>query len=151
MNWLSIRKTAKLHEKRRQKAAHFARVLHKAVRDCKAKDELDAIQREALFEDQLADDETQSHVTFSLIRRANQLSVRTPSRDDETLWRESPLNANVRYLNANGISVLTESIRVEQQKRRDERSAHLEATGKIVVLLTGLAGTVIGIIAMLKK
>jgi len=151
MNWLSTRKTAKLHERRRKKSAHYARVLRKAVKDSKSKEELDAIQREALFEDQLADDETQGHITFSLLRRANQLSVRTPSRDDEALWRGSPVNENIRYLNTEGIAALTESIRLEEQKRRDERSAHLESTGKIVVLLTGFAGTVIGLIAIMKK
>jgi hypothetical protein len=36
-------------------------------------------------------------------------------------------------------------------KRRDERGAHLESTGKIVVLLTGFAGAVIGIISVLKR
>ncbi len=151
MNWLFNRKVERLQDKRRQKAAHYARALRKATKECRSKDVLDEIQHEAFFEDQLADDEIQCHVTFSLIRRANQLSVQTPARDDEKFWRESHLKGNIRYLNSDGITSLTESIRLEEQKRRDERSAHLEATGKIVVLLTGFVGTVIGLVSILKK
>lgn len=151
MKWLSNRRTEKLQDKRRQKAAHYARLLRKGVKDGKTKEELDALQQEAFFEDDLVDDEIQCHITYSLIRRANQISVRTPSRDDEKFWRQSHSRKNIIYLNSDGITLLTDSIRIEEQKRRDERGAHLEATGKIVVLLTGFAGTVIGLISILKK
>lgn len=151
MNWLFNRKLEKLQEKRRATAANYARIFRKALKAGKSKGELEEIESEGSFEDQLADEEIQAHLTYSLMRRARRLSVSTPARDDEKYWRSSQLRENIRYLNADGILLVTETVRLEEQKRRDERIAHLDVTGRVVVLVTGLVGALIGLVSIFKK
>ena len=90
-------------------------------------------------------------VTSELVALANRLLLPIPNQNDGKYWSESSPEVPYRCLTQAGVGLVRDSIREEMKKRRDARIQWLEATGKIVGMLTGFAGTLIGLVALLKK
>ena len=137
MNWSFELMLWRLQKKRFRTAALYSKLYRKAKMEKKPQDELESIRGEALMEDQLSKYEIESHVTWALISRAEQLFLPIPASDEEGLWKEAYV-PDKHVLTPLGVSKLRDAIREEEKKRSDARIAILDIAAKVVVMLTGL-------------
>ena len=102
------------------------------------------------MEDQISEYEIESLVTWHLINRAEALFLPIPARGDKQHWKEA-FAPGEHHLTPLGISKVRDAFREEEKKRRDARIAFLDIAAKVVVMLTGLDGAMIGLVSVLKK
>ena len=151
MSWRfehELRKLQKAQDKRR---ATCSKLLFEARQQKKSEDEVARISAEASLDDSILGDEIDSLVTEELTNKAERYFIPVPPRDDQRYWKKSYIPDDGTYLIAEGIAKLRDSIRDEEKKRRESRLAVLDATAKIVVMLTGLIGACIGLASILRK
>jgi hypothetical protein len=122
-----------------------------ARRQKKSEDEVDRISDEASTDDGILGDEIDSLVTEELTNKAERYFLPVPPRDDKRCWKDSYIPESSTYLTTEGVTLLRDAIREEEKKRRESRLATLDATAKIVLMLTGLIGACIGLASILRK
>jgi len=150
MNWLFDLKLRRLQKKRHRIAARYSKLYRMAKKKNKGHDECEQISGEASMDDQIAEYEIESLVTWELVRRAELLFIPVPASTDNEYWKDA-YAPNQRHLTALGVSKVRDAIREEERKRREARLSFLDIAAKLVVMLTGLVGATIGLVSILKK
>jgi hypothetical protein len=85
--------------------------------------------------------------------RANRLYLPTPEFSDETKWlnRDPEMMENWYILRPEALTELRTAIRKEERERREVWESRIKIAGVLITGLTGLIGTAIGLVAVLKK
>jgi hypothetical protein len=151
MSWGFERELRKLQAAQDRSRAIYRKLILDARREKKNEEEIQSILSEAFTEDGILGDEIDSLVTAALTNKAERYFLPVPPRDDKRYWKESYIPESGTYLTAEGVTLLRDAIRDEEKKRRESRLALLDATAKIVVMLTGLVGACIGLASILRK
>ncbi len=125
----------------------YARDVAKA-REEKDRDKIHELENMNMVDLQVLREEQDAALTQDLLRQARKLRVPVPPRmrdNDETgYWARSMMTMEV-YLTPKGIKKIREEIRAEERWRHERRSHWVPW----ITALTGLAGTIIGILAIL--
>lgn len=91
-------------------------------------------------------------ISDDLMYQAQRLYLPTPSLNDQQKWdSDHALYSPTRYLTAEAMTELRATIRKERAERRAVLEWWLKVLGGAVGILTGLIGTVIGLVAIWKK
>ena len=119
--------------------------MNAAIEDAKKKrdrDEYDSLVSEYLFESDNFDDAIRRQETKFLVRRARRLLVPIPSTEDGHSWEKSEQSGRLQ-LTLEAMTKLRGAIREEQRQR-------LEPVKLWATLLTGLIGSMIGLVSVLR-
>lgn len=106
--------------------------------------DLRALESEAWFEEGMVDEEIALLITDFLVSKADKHFIATPSRKEEGMWEQCDKISERFVLTKAGISAVRSSIRTEAKERRD-------LILPVIAALTGVIGTITGLIAVLKK
>ncbi len=98
-----------------------------------------------------AEAEEMSAISDELMFQARSLYLPTPSLDNQEALDTFHANPPTRFLTAKGMTELRTAIRKEHAERRAVVESWLKVFGGTVGILTGLIGTLIGLIAIWKK
>jgi hypothetical protein len=91
-------------------------------------------------------------LTRDSFRRASNLLLPTPSHSDKTRWDENAVNYGYSaILTTEAMNELRSAIRQEEKVRRETFESYVKIIGGILTILTGLAGALIGLIAVWKQ
>ena len=139
--WWKLRR---LQRRKEKILASYKRDKDRAARDKKPRDEIENIDRDAMFESDLMDDEIESLASRYLIQSAQSLLLPIPeySRDGDA-WVESKITGRFR-LTRTAMSTLRSKIRIERKERRESSMLWIAA-------LTGVLGVLTGLIAVWKS
>lgn len=92
-------------------------------------------------------------ISNSLLEQADELDLPRPPYADKSKWEEadeySP-DAGKLVLAPEAMTELLAKIRKEQRERRETAEFWLKALGSVIAILTGLVGTLIGLVSLLK-
>ena len=122
-----------------------------AARTAKDKEKVASLESDHQFELQLDREEEDERLTRFFLRQARRLHVPTPSFEGEDgkeseYWYEGPLTYR-RLLTTVGIAKLRDEIRKERKARHESRAIWVPWLSAI----TGLAGAITGLVAILKQ
>jgi len=106
--------------------------------------DLRALESEAWFEESMVNEEIALLITDFLVSKADKHFIATPSRKEEGMWEQCDKISERFVLTKAGISAVRSSIRTEAKERRD-------LILPVIAALTGVIGTLTGLIAVLKK
>lgn len=120
-----------------------------AARKAKDTAKVQSLESDRRFEIDMHDEEEDAYVTKQLLKKARSLRVPVPHRYNEDKsesehWYEGHYTGGW-YLTNRGISSLREEIRREQKARHEIRAQWIVW----VTALTGLVGTITGLVALL--
>jgi hypothetical protein len=97
----------------------------------------------------ILDDTIKVHITESLISESRRLFLSLPfASDDEEMWGEVS-SIGERYLTSEGINKLKSMIREEKLNISQERNARIQGWIQLIMVLSGLIGTLTGFFAIL--
>jgi hypothetical protein len=145
LGWLSYRyKLRRLQKQKTRLYRLYSKDIDKARRKKMSHDEIDDIIRNEKEECDVVDDEISQIQTDYLPSQADKLLLPAPKFDAKSgMWKQSKITDRY-HLSPTAATDLRAAIRKEQK----ERSEHLRAW---VTSLTGLAGALIGLVALLLK
>ena len=134
---------AKLYrEKERMiKAYHLA--LHEAQAKRENRERIAEITRDYGFEDEMIEDEINLANSDYWLSKAHRLFLPIPAKEDLTMWNETTISDR-RALKRKGITEIRSQVRGERKEQMALWLPRLAA-------LTGLVGTLTGLLAVLKK
>ena len=92
----------------------------------------------------MLDDEIALTITKFWVSKAEGLFLPIPERDDNALWAETTQIPDRRVLTPKGVTMVRSQVRAE-------RKAQMETWLPLLAAVTGLIGTLIGFVAILKK
>ena len=98
------------------------------------------------FETRMIDDERSETKTYRLLDQAQHYDLPTPAWDDEEAWDKSS-NMGVKFLKPKAFADLRSAVRKEQNELWQYWELRLKVVSAILVGLTGVMGTLIGLIA----
>lgn len=105
-------------------------------------------------EEYYATEDTERHMDYlegtKLLHEARSLDVETPPASDEEMWTHDP-DGEFVWLSAKGRALVRRLIYEEQGRRLEIRAKRFNVWAPIITALTGLAGVILGIIALLHK
>ncbi len=138
------------HQRQLQKRQKQREATRKAYRENirrareagETRDELESIKYEAMFEDQLHEDEIEALQSRYLINKAQKYVLQTPDFDLQSevtgLWR----------LSLSAQEALASKIEGYEKRRRESIHAWMTALAGIIGASTGLIGVVVGLVAV---
>lgn len=134
----------KLQRDRTKMRSVYKQEKEQARRDKKSSDEIAEIEQRAWFEQELVDDEIESLESRYLIESAERLILPIPmfSKDSDA-WRQSS-QLGLNLLTRKGMATLRSTIRAERKERREAKMIWVAA-------ITGILGTLTGLIAVWKS
>lgn len=138
---MALRKLSKQKRKIRRaytKDLASARAAGKNIND------LRSLESDAWFEESMVDEEIALLITDFLVSKADKHFISTPSRKEEGMWEQCEKISERYVLTKAGISAVRSTIRAEAKERRD-------LFLPVIAALTGIIGTITGMIAVLKK
>lgn len=139
--WWKLRR---LQRKKEKILASYKRDKEKAERDKKAREQIENIDHDAMFESDLMDDEINSLASRHLIQSAQRLLLPIPEYSpDSDAWKQSRLTGRIR-LTRSAMATLRSGIRVERKERRESAMLWIAA-------LTGALGALTGLLAVWKS
>jgi hypothetical protein len=100
------------------------------------------------------DAEIKHNDSRDLMDQAEALYLPTPGPGDKDKWiSKDDLNSfeNFSVLTPEAMTSLRSAIRVERREKRESVESRAKIVGAVITILTGLVGTVIGLVAVLKK
>ena len=134
----------RLFKQKDKGSAAFAKDISRARAEGKKTDNIRGLEHEAWFEEDMVNEEISILVTNYLVSKATKHFIAIPPHAEEGMWAQCN-KISERYVLTNaGISALRSSLRAEAKERRDFIIPAIAA-------LTGIIGTMTGLIAVLKK
>lgn len=134
----------RLSKRKRKIRDSFGKDLISARAADKSMNDLRSLESEAWFEEGMVDEEIALLITDFLIAKADKHFIATPSRKEEEMWEQCNKISERFVLTNVGISAIRSSIRAEAKERR-------YFILPVIAALTGVIGTITGLIAVLKK
>jgi len=134
----------RLSKQKRKIRKTYAKSLASARAAGNNMNDLRALESEAWFEESMIAEEIALLITDFLVSKADKHFISTPSRKEEGMWEQCDKISERFVLTKAGISAVRTSIRAEAKERRD-------LILPVIAALTGVIGTVTGLIAVLKK
>lgn len=107
-------------------------------------DDIDALESEARFEDDMANEEISIHITNRLVAIAGRRFIPIPPYDDDKMWNKCEIIGSQHILTNMGISHLRSLL-------RNDAKENAELLVMIVSALTGIIGTCTGLLAVIFK
>ncbi len=108
------------------------------------REQIDSLSADYRFETDMLDDEIALTITKFWVSKAEGLFLPIPERDDNALWAETTQIPDRRVLTPKGVTMVRSQVRAE-------RKAQMETWLPLLAAVTGLIGTLIGFVAILKK
>lgn len=122
----------------------YAKEISTAHKEGKKPDDIRALEASAWFEEQMLNEEISLLVTAHWISKATKHFITIPSRATEGMWEQCDKISERFVLTNAGISALRSALRAEIKERRDLVLPYILA-------LTGIIGTLTGLVAILRK
>jgi len=138
---------AKLAKLLRQKEAlrnSFKEDIRKASKEGKPRGDIEYLEHQSYFEEDMIDEEISILATENLIHNARRRFVPIPSRETEGMWEQCHTISNRFVLTSQGVSELRSSL-------RKERKEQLEFVVQILATITGVVGAATGLVAVIMK
>ncbi len=122
----------------------FARSIRKAQKEKKSKNDIEALEGQAQFEEIMVDEEIAILASDYLISKAQRSFIQIPLMDLEGMWKKCEIISNRRVLTTAGIATVRSALRCETK----ERAAMWLP---ILAALTGIIGSATGLISIAMK
>jgi hypothetical protein len=147
-NWFVLKKL----EQRRAAANRDYEWLIEDAKKKQAYDEALSLQASESDADEKYLNLIDAEVTKQLTHIAHRLHLPVPPKNDLKYWKSNEeTELCVPILNRDGICYLRDAIRDEKKERRAIWFTWLDAIGKILTIIIGLVGVLIGLISVLSK
>jgi hypothetical protein len=130
-----------IEREKRKASVQFDKDYAEAKKRGDTEDEITSLESGAMEEYYESEDEVRKLYTQYLVREAHRLMLPGPDRDDASIW-EHGLIIGGRHLNAKGIDALRATIRAEKKARHERLLMWVPG-------ITGILGTLIGLLAIL--
>lgn len=135
---------SKLFKQRDKLHASFSEDIRKAHDGKKPEADIELIKADAMFEEQMVDEEISIIVTNNLIRQANRHFVPIPPHSEQNMWSQCNVISNRYVLTNDGITRLRSTLRSEQKERN-------EMWLTILAALTGIVGALTGLVSVMNR
>lgn len=137
-------KLAVLYRQSARLSAAYADDIRKAKNDGKTRQDIHSIESDSRFEADMLDEEIAILATDNLIEEARRRFIPIPPIDSNGMWEQCNKMSNRHVLTNQGISHIRSLLRTE-------RKEHTELAMMVATVVTGIIGTITGLVAVIIK
>lgn len=137
-------KLAMLYRQRARLSAAYADDIRKAKKDDKPQEDIYSIERDSEFETDMIDEEIVILATDNLVEEARRRFIPIPPIGSNGMWEQCNKMSNRHVLTNQGISHIRSLLRTERKEQ-------VELAVMVATVLTGIIGTITGLIAVIMK
>ena len=135
---------AMLYRQRARLGAAYAEDIRKSKQGGKSPEDIYSIESDSRFETDMLDEEIAILATDNLIEEARRRFIPIPPIDSNGMWEQCNKMSNRYVLNNQGISHIRSLLRAERKEQ-------VELAMMVATVVTGIIGTITGLVAVIMK